>query len=152
MSEANKDKGNIFLKILIAVLLIVLYYIITAPWTEKLKIDSLKMQSRVKMTKIRSGELAFIASNNRYSTSLRELVDWLKTDPFVSARKDSIFDLKGARLNLDSLMYSPVNGEVYKYQASDSSTVKKYILECPGGAGSIGSISDDDKVNKSSWE
>lgn len=152
MSESNKEKGNIILKILIAVLLIVLYYIITAPWSEKLKIDALKMQSRVKMTKIRSGELVFIESNNRYSSSLRELVDWLKADPIVTAKKDSIFNLKGAQLNLDSLIYSPVNGEVYKYQSSDSSTVKKYYLECPGGAGSIGSMVDDDKINKSTWE
>lgn len=152
MSETNKDKGNIILKILIGVLVVVLYYIITAPWSEKLKVDALKLQSRVKMTKIRTGELAFIASNNRYSSSLQELVDWLKTDPFVSAKKDSIFDLKGSRLNLDSLIYSPVNGEVYKYQFSDSSAVKKYYLECPGGSGSIGSMTDDDKVNKSTWE
>jgi len=152
MSESNKEKGNIILKILIAVLVVVLYYIITAPWSEKLKVDALKMQSRVKMTKIRSGELVFIESNNRYSSSLRELVDWLKADPTVAAKKDSIFNLKGAQLNLDSLIYSPVTGEVYKYQSSDSSTVKKYYLECPGGSGSIGSMVDDDKVNKSTWE
>ena len=40
----------------------------------------------------------------------------------------------------------------YKLAVDDSSTVKKYLLEDPDGYGSIGSLTDDQKVNKASRE
>jgi hypothetical protein len=34
----------------------------------------------------------------------------------------------------------------------DTTVIKKYVVEDPDGYGSIGSLTDDSRVNKASWE
>lgn len=154
MSDSQKsEKGSIILKALIVVLVVVLYFIISTPWQAKVAADKLKLDSRVKMSQIRSGELVYVAAKGEYSSSIAELISFIKRDPYLSTKIDSVFNVKdGSNFNLETLNISPVTGTEYKYQVDNASAVKKYLLECPGGSGSIGSMDDEEKVNKSSWE
>lgn len=149
----NKEKGSIILKVVIVLLAVVLYFIISSPWQAKVEADKIKLQSRVKMAQIRSAELVYVANKGNYSESLNELISFIKNDPYLSTKIDSVFNLKeGTEFNIETLNISPVTNTEYKYQVDNNSVIKKYYLECPGGSGSVGSMTDDDKVNKSSWE
>ncbi|MBN8705068.1 MAG: hypothetical protein J0L62_04275 [Bacteroidetes bacterium] len=153
MADTREGKGNIFLKILIVILSVVLIYIIVTPWQQKVAADRLKLNSRERMDYIRSGLLYYIGKTGTYAPSLQELVNDLKNDPVAIAKQDSIFKIRpGKVVYLDSLLVSPVTKSAFIYQLNDSSAVKKYLLKCPGGSGWIGSLSFDDSTNKASWE
>lgn len=153
MADERDGKGNIFLKILIVILSVVLIYIIVTPWQKKVAADRLKLESRDRMGYIRSGLLYYIGKTGTYAPSLESLVTDLKNDPFAISKQDSIFKPKaGKSLFLDSLLVSPVTKTPFIYQVNDTAAVKKYLLKCPGGSGSIGSLNVDDSTNKASWE
>lgn len=153
MSESRDGKGNIFLKILIVILAIALIYVIVYPWQQKQGHLKLVKQSQTRMEYIRSGLIYYLIETGNYPNSLGEMVDFMKNNPQILAKKDSIFKVvPGTRLNLDSLILSPVTGKPFTYINSDTSAFKKYLLYCPGGSGRIGSLSVNDSANKATWE
>ncbi|NUQ80189.1 MAG: hypothetical protein HUU10_01135 [Bacteroidetes bacterium] len=153
MSESRDGKGNIFLKILIVILGIALIYVIVYPWQQKQSYLKLVKQSQTRMEYLRSGLIYYLIETGNYPNSLNEMVDFMKNNPQILAKKDSIFKvLPGTRLNLDSLLISPVTQKQFVYINSDTSAFKKYLLYCPGGSGRIGSLSVNDSANKATWE
>lgn len=151
--NVNKGKGSIILKVLIAVLAVILYFIITTPWDAKLEADKKIVESRKKMSYIRAGEIAYISQHGVYSNTVEEMINFIKNDPLLSTQIDSVFNLKkGVEIDLNTLNVCPITNTPYIYQVDNTSAVRKYYLKCPGSDNSIGSMTDDDKVNKSSWE
>lgn len=151
MSNPREGKGSIIYKLIIVALFGVLVYIIVSPWQEKLKEDALIKESRKRMDYVRAGNMFYINQNGVYAPSIDELVRYVSSNPQFLSKKDSIFSLQGYDFDLSQLKISPVSLSPYEYASNDTSKVKKYLIKDPV-AGSIGSIIDEDKVNKATWE
>lgn len=153
LQERPRPKGSIVLKSIIVVLVGVLVWVIYEPYTIMKQEEAFKEESRLRMVNIRQAELLHLDRHGLYSSNLDSLIHFIKTDSILSAKQDSIFEPHSdGTFNIDSLKYTPKSHRVYEIQVDDTSVVKKYLLKDPDGYGSIGSLDDDAKVNKASWE
>ncbi len=153
MSIYHEAKGSPVLKAVIVLLFAALVYVLYEPYQIREQEGNYKKESRLRMMNIRAAQLNFISENGRYCSTLDSLVMFIKTK-LDSGRIDaSIFKpLTHGSFELDSLLHSPKSHRPYSLQSVETTVIKKYLLEDPDGYGSIGSLTDDTRVNKASWE
>lgn len=153
MSVYHEAKGSVLNKIIIAILLAALVYVIYEPYKIREQEEFYKRESRLRMLNIRAAQLQFINRFFRYNTSLDSLVQFIKDSLVAKGSIEGIFlPLSNGAFVPESLLHSPKTFRPYVLAVNDTSRIKKYLLECPDGYGSIGSVTDDSRVNKASWE
>lgn len=153
MSITQRAKGSWVLRAIIVVLIGVLAYVIYEPYQRMLAVEALKKESRMRMSNLRSAQLKHIELKGYYATTLDSLMLFINTDSLMVANRDTVFTkLSDGTFHPDSLYFSPKTHQPYRLTADNTSAIKKYFLECPDGFGSIGSLEDDARINKGSWE
>jgi len=151
MSVYQEAKGSPILKGVIVVLLGILLYVLYEPYQIREQEETFRRESRARMTNIRQAQLLYISEHNQYASNLDTLVAFIKTRP------DSVLQVLSRPLVLtsfvpESLLLAPKSGRPYRLTSVDTTVIKKYLLEDPDGYGSIGSLTDDTRVNKATWE
>jgi hypothetical protein len=115
--------------------------------------EAFKKESRLRMMNIRVAQLQYISEKGVYCTSLDTLVAFIKMKLDSGLLNPIIFKpLSHGSFSLDSLFRTPKSQRPYVLQTVETTVIKKYLLEDPDGYGSIGSLTDDARVNKASWE
>lgn len=153
MSIYHESKGSPILKAIIVVLLGVLVYVLYEPYQIRQREEMFKKESRLRMMNIRAAQLAYISEYGRYCSSLDSLVAFIKERLQDGKLDPSVFKpLTHGTFEPDSLLHSPKSLKPYSLQTIETTVIKKYLLEDPDGYGSIGSLTDDTRVNKASWE
>lgn len=152
MSVYHEAKGSLLYKAIIALLLALLVYVIYEPYKIREEEEFYKRESRARMLNIRAAELQYINRFFRYNTSLDSLVKFIQDSLIAKGADQGVFvPLSNGLFVPESLLHSPKSLLPYKLAVNDTSRIKKYLLECPDGYGSIGSVTDDSRVNKASW-
>ncbi len=151
MSITRESKGSIILKVIIVILMAVLVYVIYEPYQIQAQEEAYRKESRLRMENIRSAQLQFIGQHGRYASTLDSLVMFIDTLP-DSTRTVTFKPLANGTFTPESLLATPKSDRPYVLVSIDTSAIKKYLLEDPDGYGSIGSLTDDSRVNKASWE
>lgn len=151
MSITREAKGSIILKIVIVLLMAVLVYVIYEPYQIQAQEEAYRTESRLRMLNIRAGQLQHIGQYGRYASTLDSLVMFIQTLP-DSVRSVAFTPLSTGTFTPGSLLHAPKSDRPYVLISVDTSAIKKYLLEDPDGYGSIGSLTDDSRVNKASWE
>lgn len=151
MSVYHESKGSPVLKGVIVVLLGILLYVLYQPYQIREEEEAFRRESRARMINIRQAQLLHIGATSRYAESLDSLV------AFVRSRPDSVLATHFQPLTMsafapESLLHTPKTWRSYRLTAVDTTIIKKYLVEDPDGYGSIGSLTDDQRVNKASWE
>ncbi|MEX2116038.1 MAG: hypothetical protein WEB37_04070 [Bacteroidota bacterium] len=151
MSLYHEAKGSPILKGVIVVLFGILLYVLYEPYQIRNAEESFKRESRARMLNLRQGQLLHIGTHSRYATHLDSLVE------FIRSRPDSVLASYFQPLTLsgfvpDSLLHTPKTWRPYQLITVDTTVIKKYLVDDPDGYGSIGSLTDDQRVNKPSWE
>ncbi|HWP82241.1 MAG TPA: hypothetical protein VNN76_06270 [Bacteroidota bacterium] len=153
MSIYHESKGSPVLKAIIVVLLGVLLYVLYEPYQVREREENYKKESRLRMMNIRTAQLQYISEKGVYANSLDTLVAFVKEKLAAGAIDPSIFKpLSHGAFTPDSLLKTPKSQRPYSLQTVEQTVIKKYLLEDPDGYGSIGSLTDDTRVNKASWE
>lgn len=151
MSLTREAKGSVILKVIIVLLTAVLVYVIYEPYQIQAQEESFRAESRLRMVNIRAAQLQYIGNYGRYVSTLDSLVEFIETLPDTT-RAAIFLPLTTGTFTPRSLVTSPKSNRPYTFVAVDTSAIKKYVLECPDGYGTIGSLTDDSRVNKASWE
>lgn len=151
MSLIREAKGSIVLKIIIVILTAVLVYVIYEPFQIQAEEESFRTESRLRMINIRAAQLQFIGQYGRYASTLDSVVAFIGSLP-DSTRAAAFTVPRGGTFTPQSLLTAPKSNRPYTLVTVDTSAIKKYFLEDPDGYGSIGSLTDDTRVNKASWE
>jgi hypothetical protein len=153
MSTRSKPKGSIILKIVIVLLLALLIYTIWEPFEIVRQEDSNQRESRLRMSNIRAAQMFYFRNHDTYVRDLDSLVYWIQTDSLVMAKSDSLFSpLVKSPFIPESLRFSPKSHQAYRMLVDDTSATKRYLIECPDGYGSIGSLTDLSLLHRASWE
>jgi hypothetical protein len=153
MSVYREAKGSIVLKAVIVLLVAVLVYVIYEPYQIREQENTYRRESRLRMLNIRAAQLQYINRFFRYNTSLDSLVQFVHDSLIAKNTGMEMFvPLSHGAFTPESLLHSPKSLRPYMLSVNDTSRIKKYLLECPDGYGSIGSVDDDMRVNKASWE
>ncbi|MBI2618537.1 MAG: hypothetical protein HYW57_00470 [Ignavibacteriales bacterium] len=153
MSVYQESKGSPILKAVIVVLFGILVYVLYEPYQIREQEEMFKSESRARMINIRAGQLMYISENGKYAPHIDTLL------AFIRARIDSgkvapdtFKPLPTQEFTPESLRLAPKSGRPYMIVSVDTAVIKKYVVEDPDGYGSIGSLTDDSRVNKASWE
>lgn len=153
MSIYHEAKGSPVLKAVIVLLLAALVYVLYEPYKIREQEELYKKESRLRMINIRAAQLTFISESGRYCSTLDSLVTYIKEKLQAGTMDASIFKpLTHGSFEPDSLLHSPKSLQPYSLQSVETTVIKKYLLEDLDGYGSIGSLTDDMRVNKASWE
>jgi len=153
MSVYHEAKGSLVYKAIIVVLLALLIYVVYEPYTVREMEDAYRRESRARMINIRTAQLQHIYRFNRYNSSLDSLVQFVNDSLVANSEvMKNFIPLTSGTFAPESLLHSPKSFRFYELIAVDTSRIKKYELRCPDGYGSIGSLTDDGRVNKASWE
>ena len=151
MASTREARGSIILKIIIVMLIAVLVYVIYEPYQIRAQEESYQTESRSRMVNIRAAQLLFIGQHGRYVSTLDSLVLFIE-DLSDSVRSAAFTPLSGGPFRAQSLLRAPKSNRAYVLVCIDSVAIQKYFLQDPDGYGSIGSLTDDARVNKASWE
>lgn len=151
MSIYHEARGSVILKIVIVILIGILVYVIYEPYQIREQEEFYKRESRSRMVNIRTAELAHIERFNRYTGSLDTLVRFIH-DSLMTAQSTLFKPFAGGPFVPESLLYAPRSHRPYLLTSVDTTRIMKYLLEDPDNFGSIGSLTDDSKINKASWE
>jgi hypothetical protein len=153
MTERVKPRGSIILKIIIVLLLGVLVYTIWEPF-EHVRVEEQNMQeSRLRMSNLRNAQMFYHRQYSTYQSDIDSLLRWIQTDSLVVAKSDSLFKpLSDGIFEPESLRFSPRSHQTYSIAVDDTSSTKRYLIECPDGYGSIGSLTDVSMLHRGSWE
>lgn len=153
MSIYQEAHGSIVLKIIIALLIGILIYVIYEPYHIRQQEDIFKRESRTRMINIRTAQLAYIERFNRYTGSLDTLVQFIN-DSLLTVPSDRVVfkPLVSGPFVPESLKYAPRSHRPYVLTSIDTTRIMKYLLEDPDGFGTVGSLTDNSKINKASWE
>lgn len=153
MSIYHQAKGSIVLKIIIVLLIGVLIYVLYEPFKIREWEESYKRESRARMVNIRVAQLQYISEYGKYASSIDTLIAFIKQKFESGALSDANFiPLTLTLFNPDSLRHAPKSLRPYVITAIDTTIIRKYLLEDPDGYGQIGSLTDDTRINKASWE
>jgi len=153
MSVYQKSKGSILFKLIIVALIAVLIYVLYEPFQIREREDGFRRESRARMTNIRTAQLQHINEFGRYAPSMDTLIAFVNKEISTGALTIEAFKpLVFSPFVSESLYYSPKSHLPYVMTSIDTTVIKKYLLECPDGYGSIGSLTDDSRINKASWE
>ena len=128
-----------------------LYYSITEPYEAVKRAEALTEDTRERMDYIRQVAIHFENQYDRYPSTIDSLEMYAKEDSAFLAVRDSIL---AGLISVDSLIFSPRNGQPFVYAINDTSKVRTYLLKDPLTADSIGTVLPDDVtlVNAASWE
>lgn len=151
MSVYQEAKGSPILKGVIALLFVILAYVLYEPYQIRKEEETYQNESRARLINLRQAQLLHISQRSRYNTSLDSLVQFIHTLP-DSTRTAYFKPLVLSSFVPESLLHAPKSWKSYRLQVVDTTAIMKYILEDPDGYGSIGSLTDDSRVNKASWE
>ncbi len=153
MSIYQKPKGSILYKVIIVILVGVLIYVLYEPFEIREREDSFRRESRARMSNIRTAQLQYIGEFGRYSSTMDSLVAFVKSELAAGTLSTETFKpLVFSPFVPESLSLAPKSYRPYVMTSVDTTIIKKYLLECPDGYGSIGSLTDDSRINKASWE
>lgn len=153
MSVYQDSQGSPILRAVIVVLFGVLIYVLYEPYQIREQEESYKRESRARMINIRAGQLMYISETGRYAPHIDTLVAFIRMKWDSGAIPPETFKpLTTSDFLPESLHNAPKSGTPYSIRAVDTSVIKKYLLEDPDGYGSVGSLTDDARVNKASWE
>lgn len=161
MAILANDTVRTVLQIVLAIVIVVLGYVlyrsIRGPAEAFEREQALTEITRERMGYLRDAMRGYERRYDRYPTTLDSLVMAIKTDSFMVAKRDSIFDLtEGQTLDPDSLIYSPRDGRFDLTIVRDDSTgAMVYLLEDPASEDFVGT--DDlarasGQLNAASWE
>lgn len=151
MSVYQDAKGSPILKGVIVVLFGILLYVLYEPYQVREEEEAYRRESRARMMNIRQAQLLFIGAHGKYATSLDSLIAFIRTVPDTTAQKH-FFPLVNSAFVPESLLHTPKSWRRYYMMAVDTTVIKKYLVDDPDGYGSVGSLTDDSRVNKASWE
>lgn len=121
-----KPKGSILYEILIVLLTLGLIGSIVYPKKIWEKEEREREICRQRMLDIQNAELLYFSKNNAYSTDLREVIEFLKSDTSLATTIDTLI-----LSPLDSLYTCPTTRDTYKIAVIDTSVVKVLKIECP---------------------
>lgn len=154
MSIYHEAKGSPALKAVIVVLFGILIYILYEPYAIREEEENFKRESRSRMMNIRTAQLLHISERGRYASSIDSLVSYiqLKLNSTAPPPPETFKPLHMSPFAPESLLHAPKSHRKYVVVAVDTTVIKKYVVEDPDGYGSIGSLTDDTRVNKASWE
>lgn len=153
MSIYHEAKGSPILKGVIVVLVAILIYVLYEPYEIREQEETYKRESRLRMVNIRTAQLQHIAEHGNYANSIDSLVVYVKSRLDSARFERTIFlPLAKSPFEPDSLLRTPKSQRPYSLQSVEVTVIKKYLLEDPDKYGSIGSLTDDTRVNKASWE
>ncbi len=153
MSVYQQPKGSIIYKAIIVVLVGLLIYVIYEPYQIREQERQFRHESRLRMLNVREAQLQHINRFFRYNSSVDSLVQFIRDSLIAqNINLERFRPLSHGLFTPESLLYSPRTHRPYILMADDTSRIKKYFLQCPDGHGSIGSMDDDTRVNKASWE
>ncbi len=153
MSLKQKPKGSIILKLVIVLLLALLVYTIWEPFNTVKQDEINQRESRARMSNIRNAQIFYFRQHQTYLRDLDTLIYWLRTDSLAVLKSDSLFrPLVKSAFSPELLKYSPRSQTEYKVLVDDSSTTQRYLIECPDGYGSIGSLTDISLLHRATWE
>lgn len=162
MAILANDTVRTVLQVVLAIVIIVLGYMlyrsIRGPQEVFEREQELTEATRERMGYVRDAMRSYEREYGRFPTTLDSVVTIIKTDSLFTARRDSIFELEeGMTFNVDSLPYSPRNGQRFDLTVArdDSTNVEVYLLEDPASGDFIGT--DDPTraagmLNAASWE
>ncbi len=153
MSVYHQSKGSPILKAVIVLLFGVLIYVLYEPYKIREEEETNKRESRARLTNIRAAQLLYITEHGKYAPSIDSLVVYVKGRMAAGTVPEGTFTpLTMSPFDPDSLLRSPGSWRPYAVTSVDTTVIKKYLAEDPDGYGSIGSLTDDSRVNKASWE
>lgn len=153
MSTTNPPKGSVILRIIIVILIGVLIYVLYEPYQIYQQENYYKAESRLRMENLRTAELQYISAFGKYSGSSDSLALWVKERLADGTLRAEIFKpLSDGTFVPESLARAPKSWKPYMITTVDTTVIKKYLMECPDGYGVIGSLTDEEKLNKASWE
>lgn len=153
MSVYSQAKGSPILKAVIAVLFGVLIYVLYEPYQIREQEERNKKESRARLVNIRAAQLMYITEHGKYAPSIDSLVIYVKSKIAAGTiPPDTFRPLTFSAFDPDSLLRTPGSQRPYYLTSVDTTVIKKYVVEDPDGYGAIGSLTDDSRVNKASWE
>ncbi|MEX0602265.1 MAG: hypothetical protein WD295_02920 [Bacteroidota bacterium] len=153
MSIYHESKGSPILKAVIAILLGVLVYVVYEPYQIREKEDRYRRESRARLINIRNAQLQHISEKGLYAPSIDSLVAYIKDRISAGALSGQNFQpLTTGPFVPESLLHTPGSLRPYQVTSVDTTIIKKYVVIDPDGFGRIGSLTDDARVNKASWE
>ncbi|PEN08305.1 hypothetical protein CRI93_04095 [Longimonas halophila] len=151
-SDRLRTTLQVVLAIVIGALAYFLYYSITEPYEAIEREQRITEEVRNRMSDIRTVLNRYERDSTTYPDSLDQLMAHIQRDSALLASRDSIFTTS---FELDSMFYSPRNGEPFTYTLSDTGQVPTYLLEAPApdSTDQIGTLSGDPtRTNVASWE
>jgi len=156
MSIQNPSKGSIVFKLIIVLLIGVLIYVLYEPYVIFEQEIYYKAESRLRMENIRVAQLKFISDPKgvgKYNNSLDSLILYIKAGlESGTLKKEEFKPLTSGTFVPESLARTPKSWVPYMLATVDTAVIKKYVLECPDGYGTIGSLTEEEKLNKADWE
>jgi type II secretory pathway pseudopilin PulG len=157
--ESRNSIISVVLGIVIIGLAYWLYHSITAPYKVVAEQQQMTKAVRQNMDNIRVALIQFKRLKGQYPPTkggLDSLLEFVKTDSVMKAKRDSLFHdahKVGYIWSLDSLIYSPrPPHEKFKYTRNDTTKPVLYLLQDPGSNDQIGSIRNTTLLNVESWK
>lgn len=151
-SDRLRTTLQVVLAVVIAGLAYFLYYSVTEPY-EAIEREQRRVEEvRNRMTDIRTALNRYERDSTTYPDSLDQLMAHIERDTELLENRDSLFQTS---FELDSMFYSPRNGEPFTYTLSDTGQVATYLLEAPApdSTDQIGTLTGDPtRTNVASWE
>jgi len=176
MSTSRKSEPAYIHIILILIIVGLTYLLIQVAILEPQRVLEqeryFKEESRLRMLNLKQLELLYKEKTGKYTDSFDSLFALFRKDPNISSKADSLFrPLSNGQFVLDSLRWSPKSHTEYilkidstlqvdsvftksgRFLRMDTTLVKGeiYYIECPDGYGSIGDLTNPNKVNQTSW-
>jgi len=151
-SDRLRTTLQVVLAIVIAGLAYFLYYSITEPYEAIEREEQMVEEVRNRMIDIRTALNRYETDSTTYPDSLDQLMAHIERDTELLDNRDSLFQTS---FELDSMFYSPRNGEPFVYTLSDTGQVPTYLLEAPApdSTDQIGTLTGDPtRTNVASWE
>ena len=153
MSVYSQAKGSPILKGVIVVLFGILFYVLYEPYQVREQVEINRRESRARLMNIRAAQLMYITDFAKYAPSIDSLVAYVKGKMAAgTVPMDTFKPLAMSAFDPDSLLRTPGSQRSYIMTSVDTTVIKKYVVEDPDGHGTIGSLTDDSRVNKASWE
>jgi hypothetical protein len=147
---------TIVLGVLILALSYFLYRSIVDPYQEVLEEEEMVERERHRMLLVRDALVQYRNRRGNFPPTdggLDSLVQFVKTDEFVSARADSLFAFRPPSVyNPDSLTYSPrPPHNRFEYTLNDTIRPRLYLLINPGTDDRVGDLERTTLLNAPNW-
>lgn len=154
MADNSRSAGTLLIQVLLGVVILglgyLLYQSIREPYKEVERQKALTELTRARMDHVRVSLRSYESQNKRFPSTLDSLMTYVRAAPNVRRHLDS---LSRGTANVDSMVYSPRNGQKFEYAVNDTSRVIVYYLKDPASDDVIGSRDPDiTQLHAASWE